>query len=137
MGFYASTRIEMMKAEKEMEARKVVRGGKWVERKVPIGVWINCTAKKEKTGARPEQSMAVMLDYDKKRFHVGREIIDLGMRDELINREGDHYVIPMVEGGTKRSHGIKNALKAIESDDELRDFLVTCIEERTVELANG
>jgi len=52
------------------------------------------------------------------------------MEDGLIERKGDYYHIE-----DRNWHGIKRTLSAIRGDDELRDWLTACIEERTAELA--
>jgi len=66
LGFYASTRLEMMKGEAETTTRSVVLKGKWTDRKVKQGQWVNVTLKKDKTGATPESTLALLLDYDRK-----------------------------------------------------------------------
>lgn len=141
LGFYASTRIEMMRTSKETEPQQQVHQGKWVERKVAQGQWVTCTLKKEKTGGRPESSKSLMLNYDYNRFDIARQIIDLGMQDGLIDRNGDRFVIPLPDGSSKSHHGIKRAVAAITGDPELEDFLTLCIQEQTAllaaELANG
>jgi protein RecA len=137
LGFYASTRIEMMRNAKETEPQQQVHQGKWVERKVATGQWVTCTLKKEKTGGRPESTKSLMLNYDYNRFDTARQIIDIGMEDRLIERSGDHFILPLPGGGTKKHHGIKRTVAAIDGDPDLFDFLRACIEEQTAILAEG
>lgn len=135
LGFYASTIIEMMQGDKETDKADVPYKGAMVARKRVNGRWVNCTLKKEKTGGRPEDSMSFMLDYNTRRIDREREIIDLGMHDDLIVRKGDYYEITPVddEGLAIRTHGIKRAVDKLR-DEALNDWLVSCIEEQTAAL---
>ena len=132
LGFYASTMIEMMKGDKETAPSSVPYKGKMVERKMVEGQWVNCTLTKEKTGARPYDTLSFFLNFDDRQFDRAREIIDLGMRDGIIERTGDYYVIATPDGGTVRAHGIKKAVAKIVGDDDLREFLTFAIEEATI-----
>lgn len=134
LGFYASTRLEMAQAEKETEEVEVVRGGKQTKRKRTQGRWVQVTVRKEKTGARPESSKAFLLDYDTRRPDLARELIDLGMEDGIVRRTGDYFNITTADEEEIRLHGIKRAVARINDDDELREWLVACVEEAT---ANG
>jgi recombination protein RecA len=136
LGFYASTRIEMAQGEKETEEVAVVRHGAYVKRKQVLGRWVQCTVRKEKTGARPESSKSFLLNYDTRRPDVARELIDLGMEDGLIVRHGDYYHVTGSDDKEIKMHGIKNAVKKIDADDELREWLVACVEEQTMAGAN-
>lgn len=139
LGFYATTRIEIRQGEKETEPRKIVAKAKEVERKVVVGQWIDLRLVKEKSGGRPFDSASIMLNYDTHTFDRAREILDLGMRDGLIERSGDRYLVPVAADANSRKsyHGVKRALVAINSDDEVNEFLSTCIELQTEELAAG
>lgn len=133
LGFYASTRLELREAEKEIENVTTVFKGAKVERKRAMGRWVNVTVRKEKTGARPESSSMFLLNYDTKKPDEARELIDLGMEDGLIERKGDYYEV--IDYDQKiRCHGAKRMVKRINEDDELREWLVTCVEERTAEI---
>jgi recombination protein RecA len=129
LGFYASTRLEITQNEKEMEEVETVFRGKLVKRKRVIGRWINCTVRKEKTGARPESTRYFFLDYDSKQPDLARELLDLGIEDGLVFRIGDYFSVP--EYDDKRVHGIKRILNKINTDAELQTYLVTEIQEKT------
>lgn len=133
LGFYASTRIELLTMEKETEDRDMVRKGAKAKRKVVVGQWVKAKATKDKTKI-PQQEVSFMFDLERKCIDVAREIIDLGMTDGVLLRQGDNYLVPSHD---VKCHGIKRMVKKIVDDDELRDFLVTCIEERTVELGGA
>lgn len=130
LGFYASTRLEMTQAEKEIEEVDVQWKGKLVKKKRAHGRWITVTVKKEKTGARPETSKQFLLDFDTRKPDVARELIDLGMEDGIIERKGDYYEVSEFN---VRAHGIKRMVAKINEDDDLRAWLVTCVEEATAE----
>lgn len=134
LGFFASTMIEMVKSEKETAEEEMIYRGKSVKRRVAQGQWVTCTTRKEKTGARPETSKSFLLDFSTKQPSLAREIVDLGMEDELIRRVGDTYFIADGNEGETKHHGIKKTIAAIEDDDELREWLVACIEETTAEI---
>jgi protein RecA len=135
LGFYASTRIEMMAAEKENEDRDVIHHGAKVKRKVPVGQWVTCKLTKEKTGARPLVSRSFMLDLDTRQIDTARELVDLGMEDGLIDRRGDYYHLIMAEDDELKVYGIKRTLALINTDEDIREWLTACVEERTAELA--
>lgn len=132
LGFYASTMVEMMKGDKETVPHSVPYKGKMVERKMVEGQWVNCTLTKEKTGGRPFDSLSFFLNYETKQIDRAREIIDLGMRIGVIERTGDYYSLATPDGNTARLHGVKRTVNRINDDEELQDFLVTCIEEASV-----
>lgn len=137
LGFYATTRIEIRQGEKETEPRKIIHKGKEVERKVVTGQWIDLRLVKEKSGGRPFDQASIMLDYETRRFDAARELIDLGMRDGLIDRQGDYYNILVEQLGGGRLHGIKRAVARINENDDLRELLSLAIAEQTAQLALG
>lgn len=136
LGFYASTRLEMAQGEKEMEEVDSVFKGARIKRKRAVGRWVTCTVRKEKTGARPEVAKSFMLDYDSRMPLVSQELIDLGMEDGIIERKGDYYEVSGYQSSV-RCHGFKRMRKRIEEDDDLRGWLIACVEEQTAELGGG
>ena len=139
LGFYATTRIEVRQGEKETEQRKIVHKSKEVERKVVVGQWIDFRLVKEKSGGRTFDTASILLDFEARRYDMARELIDLGMRDGTVERQGDYYLLPDPEEPQvlKKHHGIKRAVAKINDDEALRDFLVVCAEEQTAALARG
>jgi recombination protein RecA len=133
LGFYASTRLEMSQGEKEIEDIETVFKGARVKRKRAVGRWIHCTARKDKTGARPEAAKSFLLNYDTRKPDVARELIDLGMEDGLVERSGDYYAVIGYDEAV-RCHGVKRMVTRINDDEELREWLVSCIEEGTAEM---
>lgn len=133
LGFYASTRMEMVQAEKEIEEVEVIFRGKSVKRKRAVGRWVNCTVRKEKTGARPESSASFLLNFDTRQPDLARELVDLGMEDGLVERKGDYYEIVGYSEAV-RCHGIKRMVTKINEDDELREWLGVCVDEVTASL---
>lgn len=133
LGFYASTRLELREGEKEMEEVETVFKGANVKRKRTLGRWVQVTVRKEKTGARPESAKSFLLDYDKRVPMVAQELIDLGMEDGIIERKGDYYETVGFQQSV-RCHGIKRMRARIEDDEELREWLTACVEEKTAEM---
>jgi len=138
LGFYASTMVELKKTEAETLDREVVHKAQFTHRKVKIGQWVLVTLKKEKTGGVPESSATLMLDHELGQYDRGREIIDLGMEDGLIERPNKTMFQFTVEGfPTKKYNGVRQLATAIMEDDELRANLEALIEAKTELLAEG
>lgn len=137
LGFFSSTSIEMMEGEKEVGTGSVAWKGKMVERKVTEGRWVQCTARKEKTGARPEVQMAFLLDFSTKRPDWYREVIDLGLADELIQRRSDRFYVVDANEKEHSAHGVKNMIKLLEKQPELTDYLVALISEQSFALGRN
>lgn len=132
LGFYASTMIELMQGEKDTGEMEVPYKGKVSKRKRVNGRWVNVRLAKEKTGGRPEDTAAFMLNYETNQIDVAREILDLGMKDGLITRPKDHFFIQTPDGKEVKCHGINQAVAKINKDDELREWLTLCIQEQTI-----
>lgn len=132
LGFYASTRLELREGEKEIEEVESIFKGSFVKRRRAMGRWVTVTVRKEKTGARPETAKSFLLDYASKMPLVSQELIDLGMDDGLIRKQGDYYI---VEGDQSvKCYGIKRMRTKIEDDADLRAWLSACVIEQTAEL---
>jgi protein RecA len=137
LGYYASTRLEMAQGEKEMEEVETIHKGAKVKRKRAAGRWVHCTVRKDKTGARPESAASFLLDYETRMPDTARELIDLGMRDGLISRTGDYYELAKAYGTKVRCHGIKRMVTKLTDDEELFEWLDTCISEETALIGEG
>lgn len=137
LGFFSSTSIEMMEGEREVSVGSVAHHGKMSERKVTEGRWVQCTATKEKTGARPWQQLSFMLDYGTRRPDPYREIIDLGLADELIQRRNDRFYVEDANGKERSAHGVKNMTKLLAGDPELTATLVALITEQSYALGRN
>jgi recombination protein RecA len=133
LGFYASTRLEMVQGERETDEVEMVYKAAKVKRKRAVGRWVHCTVRKEKTGARPEASKSFLLDFDTRRPDVARELVDLGMEDGAISRSGNTFTVDGYQE-TVRCNGINRMLKRIRQDDDLREWLTSVVEETTAEL---
>lgn len=137
MGFFSSTSIEMMEGEREIGTAQVAHHGKMVERKITEGRWVQCTATKEKTGARPWAQLSFMLDYETRQPDRMREIIDLGLADELIQRRSDRFYVLDANDKEHSAHGVKNMAKLLEKQPELTEYLVACITEQSFALGRN
>lgn len=136
MGFYASTRVELTRAEKETEDREVIRKGQKVKRKQPIGQWVNCRSTKNKTNA-PERQASFMYSFELQDIDVAREVVDLGMTDGVISRTGDYYSYTSFDGTEHRSHGIKRFTKMLYENEDVMSELVSLIEEKSIAIGMG
>src|SRR6266516_2024390 len=85
--FYTSIRIEMRKQQKRKLPRKQAKQNKIVTADTTLGQWVVVRAEKQKT-ARPEMSSMFLFDYERKKIDPEREIVTLGLQDQLIGIEG-------------------------------------------------
>jgi recombination protein RecA len=123
LGFYTSTRIEMLKSERETEEQIVVKGGKEVKRKIAQGQWVSCQLTKDKTGARPLSTVNFMFDFNERAIDERRELLDLGMMDGVVERNGDYFEFTQEDGTHHRVHGIKRWLKLLDDKPEVVEEL--------------
>lgn len=136
LGFYASTRIEMLKSERETDEQIVVKGGREVKRKIAQGQWVQCQLTKDKTGARPYSTVNFMFDFNSRSIDERRELLDLGMLDGVVERKGDYFEFRQEDGSFHRVHGIKRWLKLMDDNEEAREELRAWIE-ATTEAGSG
>lgn len=134
LGFYASTRLELMQADKEMEEIDTIFKGAQVKRKRALGRWVKVTVRKEKTGARPEGSKSFLLNFDTRKPDVARELIDLGMEDGIVERHGKTNYTVVGYDVLVKANGHKNLVNKINKDDDLRHWMTSVVEETTAEL---
>lgn len=135
MRFYASTRLEMVRGERIKTNRRVVKKGKPVQSPVTVGNWIQVRAEKEKT-TRPYQQQSFVFDLDRLEIDLASEIIQLGIEDQIIERKGDTYYYEDIDGVEWSGNQAKFS-KLIYGDDNLRDELVTAIEDQTLQISKA
>lgn len=133
MRFYASTRLEMVKAEKIKTNRRVAKRGKLVSAPVVTGYWVQARAEKEKT-TRPFQQQSFIFDTDKLEIDLPSEIIQLGLEDGLIERSGLTYSYEDIDGEVWSGNQAKFS-KLIRNNPGLQDELVSAIQDETLQLA--
>jgi recombination protein RecA len=131
LGFYASTRIEMLKSERETEEMIAVKGGREVKRKIAQGQWVQCQLTKDKTGARPYSTVNFMFDFNSKMIDERRELLDLGMVDGIVERHGDYFEFTQEDGTKHRVHGVKRWLKLLDDKPDVMEELRAWVEGAT------
>jgi recombination protein RecA len=131
LGFYTSTRIEMLRSERETVDMVTIKAGKEVKRKITQGQWVACQLTKDKTGARPFSTVNFMFDFNTRSIDERRELLDLGMTDGVVERKGDYFEFRQEDGTLNRVHGVPKWLKFMDSNDEAREELRTWIEATT------
>ena len=139
LGFYASVRVEMQLGQKETAELQVVKGAKWVTKKVPVGQWVNCTAAKNKLST-PLKEGSYLFNFNERGIDLVREAVDLGMQDGIITRVGDKagvFTVHDAEGREYKATGITRFLRILNTTPGLIEWVAACIEERTLEVANG
>jgi recombination protein RecA len=131
--FYASVRVEMKKEQKERKQRKTIVKGKPVDRNVVVGQWVIIRAEKQKT-ARPGQEGMFYFDFDRRCIDPERELVNLGLQDEVITLSGRKLAFEDSNG--KEWSGIESAfLRWLQDNDELADDLRWVINERTKQIS--
>jgi recombination protein RecA len=131
--FYASTRIELKRGEREKAERMIVKKGKQVKSPVTVGRWVLVRSEKEKT-ARPEMQSMFLFDIEHGRIDREEEIIHLGLEDELIERRGNTYEYEDSNGDFWS--GTRSVFKRLLAEEEdMKEELEWAISERTKELS--
>lgn len=140
MSFYATTRIDFRKTGKIKAKKKIAEKLKLAEREMPVGNWIQVRAEKEKS-TRPFMQGAYIFDTEHGEIDLLSEIIQLGLEDGLIMRNGNTFVYEDME--EEMVSGTEKQFRALLRDaPELVTELVELIQSNTrdiskVEKANG
>lgn len=133
--FYASVRIEMRKEKLEKKPRKTIVKGKLQDKDTTVGQWVVIRAEKQKT-ARPGQEAMFFFDFDKRCIDRGREIINLGLQDGLIEMTGKK--LSYEDSDEKLWEGQEHTFrKYLAENEDLSDELAFVISENTRALASG
>ena len=133
MRFYATTRINLRKAQKLTEALKRADRGQLKETQLPVGNWIQARSEKDKS-TRPLQQGMFVFDGRKGRIDLESEIIQLGLEDDLIVKSGNTYVYEDVTGKEHRGTW-KVFKKKLKDDNLMRGELIEGISDMTVQLS--
>lgn len=133
MGFYATTRIEFAKTGKVEISGKRADKMELKAKKIHVGDWIQVKAVKEKT-ARPYGQGAYIFRTDQGRIDRYSEIIQLGLEDEIIAREGNSFLYETLDGEEIKMTEAKLRAR-LETDEELMDELVSSIEDMTFQIS--
>jgi len=94
MGFYAATRIELVRTELIKKAGKKInpKTGEKADAKSAIGHRVLCRITKDKTGsARPDLEVPLVYDYRTKRFDPLEDLIYCGQVAGLIKKSGNSW----------------------------------------------
>jgi len=128
--YYATGRIEFRRGAKVIEKRKRARAAKLVETDVAVGRWIQVRTEKDKSTI-PNREGSFIFNYEMKSIDPASEIMNLGLEDGLIERNGvGRFSYEDIDGknwiGTE-----KKFANYIHLSNELREELVTAIEDVT------
>lgn len=88
--FYATTRIEMRRGDREKKKRRTARGTKIVNKEIPVGHWVNVKSQKEKS-ARPYLEASFFFDAEAATIDAEKSLLHLGLQDGLIERSGNTF----------------------------------------------
>jgi len=125
--FYATGRIEFRRGTKVMGKRKRARAEKLVEAEVPVGRWTQVKVEKDKSTI-PGREGAFIFDYEMKMIDPVSEILQLGLEDELITRDGNSFKYEDIDG--HMWNGVRSKFaKFIHENPDLRAELETAIED--------
>lgn len=133
MKYYATTRLELRRAGKVTKKKAVAEKSQKKDKEVPYGNWIQVRSEKDKS-TRPYRQGMFLYNADRGRIEVESEIIQLGLEDDIIERNGNVFSYEAVDGTEWK--GLENKFKSmIRENDELREELVSAISDMTVELS--
>lgn len=94
MGFYAATRIELVRTETIRKEGKRIdpKTGESKESKIAVGHRVLCRITKDKTGsAKPDAEIPLVYDYRTNRFDEIEDLIYLGRTSGLIKKSGQSW----------------------------------------------
>jgi recombination protein RecA len=133
--FYATSRIELRRAQKVTEGMKRAERGNLKGKDVPVGAWIQARSEKDKS-TKPHMTGSFIFDNRKSEIDLTSEIIQLGLEDDLIEKNGNTYAYESVSGEIFKGTW-KPFKKLIRENSELQDELVEAIEDMSVQLAKA
>jgi hypothetical protein len=133
MKYYATSRIEFKKSGRVTEPGFVADKHKLMKKAIPSGNWIQVRAEKEKSTVPYRQGMFV---FDSKGGRIDRfsEILQLGLEDGIITREGNTFSYEDLEGAVWKGSE-KNFKKMIEDNEFLWEEIVGAVADMTVALS--
>lgn len=132
MKFYATTRLELKRAGKIKKKQNVAEKSNLVKKEMPAGNWIQVRSEKDKS-TRPYRQGMFIFDSDRGRIDLESEIIQLGLEDDIIERNGNVFSYEDLAGVEWK--GLENKFKElIRENPDLQDELVQAISDMTVQL---
>lgn len=134
--YYATGRIEFRRGGALTRKGYRIRGGKRVETDVPFGRWTQVRAVKEKS-TRPYREGAFVFNHDLGTIDPAYEILQLGLEDELVERNSTgRYSYTDLEGKTWKGTE-KVFTKYLRESEELQEELITAIQANTLNEIGG
>ena len=130
--FYATTRINLRRAQKVTEAKKRADRGQMKESQLPVGNWIQARSEKDKS-TRPLQQGMFIFDNKGGQIDEESEIIQLALEDDLIEKNGTRYTYEDMTGEQWAGQW-KAFKKTIKEHPELKTELIEGISDMTVQL---
>jgi len=131
--FYATSRIELRRAQKVTAKKKRASRGELKETDVPTGNWIQARSEKDKS-TRPHQTGSFIFDNSESEIDLASEIIQLGLEDDLIEKSGNTYTYENVDGEQFKGTW-KPFRKQLRENPYLQAELIEAISDMTVELS--
>jgi recombination protein RecA len=131
--YYATTRIEMRKAEKVKEEKQVSVKNKLQKKLVPYGNWIQVRSEKDKS-TRPYLQSMFVFNSRKGEIDLPSEIITLGLEDGLIERSGNNFYYEDIDGMEHKGTE-KRFAATIRENDDLCEELIEAIQDQTVQIS--
>jgi recombination protein RecA len=133
--FYATTRIEMRRGERVKAERTKAKAGKLVKKPTVIGHWVQLRSEKEKS-ARPYLESSFFFDAERGEVDQELSIINLGLEDGLVERNGNTFVY--VDTEDNEWSGTEKKFKEILRDnEEVREEIEWAIRENTTAIGSG
>lgn len=138
MGYYATMRLEMIKAEQIKKKRDVATKGKLVKKDTVIGYWVLVKNQKNKSSI-PYLEGSFIFDNKAGMIDEASELIQLGLEDGLVEAKGSgptqtKYTYEDYDGEVWEGNMTKFKEYFREYPD-LKQELVECIQEETLKIA--
>ena len=131
--FYATSRINLRRAHKVTEARKQADRGELKSKDVPVGNWIQARSEKDKS-TRPFRTGMFTFDNKNACIDLASEIIQLGLEDDLIEKNSNTYRYEDLAGQEWKGT-IKIFKGHLGNNPDLQEELNDAISDMTVELS--
>lgn len=134
MRFYATSRVELRRAEKIKKKDKRAVKSKLQDRNVVTGNYVQVRSEKEKS-AIPHREGMFEFDTEAGEIVLESEIINLGMDDGVIERSGNTFTFIDADDYEWRSTSEKDFRNLLRENEAVRSELIESIQDMTIQLS--
>lgn len=131
MGFYASTRLEMVRIENIKKKSRTIDPAKGEERQTDVvrGHRVLVRVEKEKSGAaKPHSETTFVFDYELGGIDPIEDLLYVGRIEELVHKKGDYWYVEGYE--EEKARGRKAFKTWLRKNKAVQEELLDTIKER-------